>query len=745
MERKLTAILSADVEGYSRLMGKDEEATVKTLNTYREAMSRLIEEHQGRVIDSPGDNLLAEFTSAVNAVQCAAVIQGELRVRNMSLAEDRRMNFRIGVNLGDVIVEGDRIYGDGVNVAARVESLAEGGGISVSGIVYSQVVNKLSYAFDDLGEHTVKNIAELVRVYAVHWDEEKTSTVKDKSYKLGLWTVAVVLVLSALSVIVWRQVYEEPQTEIPSIAVLPFRDMSPDKDQEYFCEGIAEEILNALAQVEGLRVAARTSSFRLRNEAISTIGEQLNVTTVLEGSVRKEGNSIRITAQLNNAADNFHLWSKNYDRELKNVFALQDEIAHAITQVLQVKLMGEKGAPLVKTYTENTEAYDHYLQGLYLWNKRIVSDEQTTEYLKTAIKQFKEAIALDPNYALAYSGLARAIHFSQNRPPENISVAERITFRKDFITQSQEALEKALTLDPNLAEAHAFLGFIKRNSYDMRGAEKEFRLAIDSNPEYADTHHWYSMMLASVGRLDEAIKEGEKALELDPISHTYNAALALLLEITGQGDAAIQQYEKTVMLYPEREAVQWYLNNIGILHLKVERIDEAVDAFSRWSEHKAISIDEETLWLFCKNVIEYRRTGIPMSLPPKLEADPKIGVCFLEFNGLDYRNFIYSVKNKDPDFYLAHFYVKMGQKEKALESLEQAQKKAILARHGFPPYYVFALLYAELNEKEKTLEFLEQVYEHRGVILRFLKITPAFDFLRSEPRFIALMRKVGLE
>ena len=491
----------------------------------------------------------------------------------------------------------------------------------------------------------------------------------------------------------------EPESVIKSIAVLPFRDMSPNKDQEYFGEGMAEEILNALAQVEGLRVAARTSSFRLRNEAISTIGEQLNVTTVLEGSVRKEGNSIRITAQLNNAADNFHLWSKTYERELKSVFAIQDEISQAIANALHVKLIGKAGAPLIKLSTTNIEAYDHYLQGLYLWNKRIVTDEQTTEYLKTAIKHFKEAIALDPNYALAYSGLASAILFSQNRPPENISVAERIAFRKDYITQSQEALENALTLDPNLAEAHALLGFMKRNSYDMRGAEKEFLLAIDSNPEYADTHHWYSMMLASMGRFDEALMGGNKALELDPISHTYNGALAMLLEIAGQDDAAIQQYEKTIMLYPERQAVQWYLNNIGVLHLKAERIDEAVDAFSRWSEQKAISIDEETLWLFCKNVIKYKRTGIPMSLPPKLEADPKIGVCFLEFNGLDYRNFIYSEKNKDPDYYLAHFYVKMGQKEKALESLEQAQKKAIIARHGFPPYYAFALLYAELNEK----------------------------------------------
>jgi len=257
----------------------------------------------------------------------------------------------------DVIVDGDRIYGDGVNVAARVESLAEGGGICVSGTVYEHVENKLSYTFNFLGEQTVKNIEKPVRVYQARWDTEKTTTQKDKPSRRWVWTAAVVVVVAAIAFIVWHQVYREPHIEIPSIAVLPFRDMSPDKDQEYFCEGMAEEILNALAQVEGLRVAARTASFRLKDSDFFTIGKQLNVATVLEGSVRKEGNTIRITAQLNNVADGFHLWSKTYDRELKSVFAIQDEISQAITKALQVKIMGEAGAPLVKTYTENIEAF----------------------------------------------------------------------------------------------------------------------------------------------------------------------------------------------------------------------------------------------------------------------------------------------------------------------------------------------------------------------------------------------------
>ena len=226
MERKLTAILSADVEGYSRLMGEDEEATVRTLSTYREAMSRLIEEHKGCVVDSPGDNLLAEFTSVVNAVQCAVVIQGELRARNVALPEDRRMHYRIGINLGDVLVEGDRIYGDGVNVAARVESLAEGGGISVSGTVYDQVASKLSYAFDNMGEHTVKNIAEPVRVYAVRWDVEKTSIQKDQPSQRRKWITALVIVavMAVIGMVFWDK---GKTTQKPMVSGCPPSRCSP--------------------------------------------------------------------------------------------------------------------------------------------------------------------------------------------------------------------------------------------------------------------------------------------------------------------------------------------------------------------------------------------------------------------------------------------------------------------------------------------------------------------------------------
>ncbi len=700
MERKLTAILSADVEGYSRLMGEDEEATVKTLNVYREAMSRLIEEHKGRVIDSPGDNLLAEFTSAVNAVQCAVVIQGELRARNIALAEDRRMRYRIGINLGDVIVDGERIYGDGVNIAARVESLAEGGGISVSGTVYDQVANKLSYAFDNQGDHTVKNIAEPVRVYAVRWDVEKTAAGKNKPAKRGVWIAAVVVVavfaVIGIGVVFLDKVktLEKPTveettpptiSEIPSIAVLPFRDMSPQKDQEYFCEGIAEELLNAFTKVAGQRVAARTSSFRFKDEAISTIGKLLNVTTVLEGSVRKDGNNLRITAQLINVTDGFHLWSDTYNRELKNIFAIQDEISHAIAQALHLTLSGEEAASLVKTYTENIEAYDHYIRGRYLWNKRAEMTEQSEEAYKVALEHFKEAVALDPNYALAYSGLADA--YTKSFYVRGVDIRVNVQLAK-------EAAAKALELGPDLAEAHTSYGLSIMYDGDTKlylpnpEIERVFKRAIELNPNYAIAHHFLRNLYFFSGRFDEAIDSARKALELEPFLFLYNRDLGESLLFARQHNAAIEQLQRTLEIYPDA-AGSSALSLLWEAFLFENRFEEAERTKLRWAELKGISKEgEDAIRLLVSHVKEHARTGEPIFIPADLESIliPKIF------------------------FYPAVVYSFLGQKEKTLERLEQAYDDDEGLRG---PWYGLRYQY--------------------------------FDFIRSEPRFIALMQKVGLE
>ena len=289
MERKLAAILSADVQGYSRLMGDDEEATIRTLTTYREVMSSLIQQHRGRVVDSPGDNLLAEFASAVDAVQGAVAIQTELKTRNAELPDSRQMRYRIGINVGDVVVEGERIYGDGVNIAARIESLAEGGGISVSANVHEQVKNKLALTFTSQGEQSVKNIADPVRVYKVELEAESAS--------------------SALSL---EQPTELPLPDKPSIAVLPFTNMSNDPEQEYFSDGMTDDIITDLSKISGLFVIARNSTFTYKGQAvdIGEVGRRLGVRHVLEGSVRKTGNRVRINVQLIDAPTAGHVWAE---------------------------------------------------------------------------------------------------------------------------------------------------------------------------------------------------------------------------------------------------------------------------------------------------------------------------------------------------------------------------------------------------------------------------------------------------
>jgi len=418
-KRKLTAILSADVEGYSRLMGEDEEATVRTLTAYREVLTTLIQQHNGKVLDSPGDNLLAEFVSVVDAVQCAVAVQKEIKVRNDELPENRKMRFRIGINIGDVIEEEERIYGDGVNIAARIETLAEPGGVSISLPVYNQVRSKLKFGYEYQGEHSVKNIAETVRVYRVLTDPEDAGKIigeeKPKQWRLAVVSVAVVLVLFAGGLTIWK-VFLQPSppssdavSEKMSIAVLPFDNMSNDPEQDYFGEGISEDLITDLSKIPDLLVISRLSSFTYKGKSIKIqqIGEELAVRYVLEGSVRKANNNVRINAQLIDAATGHHLWAERYDGNTSDIFNLQDKITRKIAASLAVKLTEEEQDRLTQKETNNIEAYEAFLKGSNISN----SLRNDVEKFVESLPWFEKAIELDPEYSRAYAALAETYIF----------------------------------------------------------------------------------------------------------------------------------------------------------------------------------------------------------------------------------------------------------------------------------------------------------------------------------------------
>jgi adenylate cyclase len=553
VKRKLTAIFSTDVEGYSRLMGEDELATIETLTSHKEIMGKLIRQYRGRVVDSTGDNLLAEFTSVVDAVQCAVEVQQVLSAKNETLPENRRMYFRIGINLGDVVEEGERIYGDGVNVAARVESLAEGGGISISGTAYDQLGKKLPLGYEYIGEQNVKNIEKPVRVYRVLPQAEAAGKVIGEKRPISRhwrWAaVALIVVVGAL--VIWNFYFRPPfepasvermayrLPDKPSIAVMPFDNLTGDKDQEFFSDGITEEIITALCRTPKLFVIARNSTFTYKGNPVKVqqVAEELGVQYVLEGSVRKAEDRVRITAQLIDALSGHHIWAEKYDRNIKDIFAVQDEITKKIITSLQVKLTDGEHAVVYAKGTDNLEAYLKAMKAHWLYLSG------TKEGVLKAQELAEEAIALDPNYAYAYKVLGGSHgvalwHGLTKNPRETLKLAIQLHL-------------KAIELDDSLAIAHAALGYwlIIARQHDKGVAEGERAIALQ--PSSADVLNAYAMILRFVGREKEAIPLFEEALRLNPkppnaYLHNYGATL----RDTGLYDEAIVQVKRAIEKKP---------------------------------------------------------------------------------------------------------------------------------------------------------------------------------------------------
>jgi len=746
IKRRLTAILAADIAGYSRLMGQDEAATVRDLKGHQEVVLPLVGKHGGRIIDTAGDGILAEFASVIDATTCAMHIQAAMEQRNQDVLQDRRMRFRMGVNLGDVIFDDNRIYGDGINVAARLESIADPGGILVSQAVYEQVRDRLEIEFDDLGARDLKNIARPVRVYRVRtpsqavereltgkavflsyasqdkqvalrlaeslravgievwldqdelaggdaWDrkirqqiqscalfvpvispnterrpegyfrlewwlaeqrsfrmakglpflvpvvvdippgaqaqvpeafndvqwtrldaghsaEEFAARVKSllagstvqagaatpvpsdymppvvpqkrRSAILGLGALVLVLAIAGLGYRFFGPAAQDPATgegaasvsefDPASIAVLPLKNLSADPEQEYFASGMYDTLINSLCKVSALRVTSRTSASRMESGlTMPMIGRRLGVSKLLEGAVLREGNKVRVTLQLIDAATDKHLWAESYEREFTDVIGLQADVARAVARAVQVRLTEQDEQQLARSLVIQPPTFEAYLRAMFQFHKETIRGYQQ------GITILQEALENDPTSPLAYAGLAQGY----------AELGHSFYPVRGAYPKAKAAADKAIELDDTLAEAHLSVGMYKLYyEYDWDGAEAAFKRAMELNPSLSDAWYHWAWQLELFGRDEEAIAAGEKAAELSPLSPVWVSWLAEQYRDAGQVAKAIDVAESVLNLYPEFP-VAWYV--IGNAYVDQGRFDDAILAHEHLSEQPMFS------------------------------------------------------------------------------------------------------------------------------------------------------------
>jgi adenylate cyclase len=505
-ERRLAAIMFTDMVAFTALTQRNEVLALELLEEQRKLVRSLLPKYRGREVDAIGDGFLVEFASSLEAVRCAVEIQSALKHTNAKRSEEKRIWIRIGIHLGDIVHNGTKVAGDAVNVASRIEHLAPPGGICITSQVYASVFNKVDYVFKSLGMPELRNVIMPIEVFRV----------------------------SGFGQSVIRPTQIKAMMPADRVAVLPFTNISMDPADEYLADGMTEEMISSVSKVKGLRVIARTSVMRYKGtyKPIAEIGRELNVGSVLEGSVRKAGDKIRISVQFVDTLNEEPQWTREYDREFRDVFAIQSDIARHVAEALREHVLGGE----VRRATGSPEAYINYLRGRQLWNKR------TEESLKKSIDFFKEALKHDSNYAQAYTGLADSyatLAFLDFMAPH------------EAYPKAKEAARRALALDTKLAEAHTSLGLIRfQYDWDWNGSEAEFKEAIRLNPNYAPAHHFFADYLKAMGRFDQALMEIKKAQELDPLSLAINTGVGHVLYLSGQYDKAIEQYRRAVELDP---------------------------------------------------------------------------------------------------------------------------------------------------------------------------------------------------
>jgi adenylate cyclase len=689
-QRKLAAIMFTDMVGYSALAQSNDRLALELLEEHRKLLREIFPRFNGTEIKTIGDAFLIEFHSALEAAQCGIEIQRALAKRNHDVTAERRIELKIGIHIGDVVHRDGDVYGDGVNIASRIEPLAGAGGICVSMDVERQIRNTLDARCEKLAPKELKNISVAMDLFRIVLPWKQSTKTEPAETRLSgnsfpasrlVWVGAMMLALVGAG---WwlanhssRQVLSSssvsrsgavPAANQKSVAVLPFVNLSADKNDEYLSDGMTEELLNALTKVKQLRVPGRSSSFAFKGKneenIFRKVGQELQVNTVLEGSVRKAGDRLRVTAQLINVADGYHLWSEDYDGNMKDILAFQSDVSKRVVEALQLRLGIEEERALTKKPTENPEALRLYLRGRYNFAKF------TQDGWTNAIGDFEQALQLDPGFALAYCGLADVYGWGGGQTMSG----------KEAWARQMQLAQKALALEPNLAEAHLSVGTALQTSLNFKGSEKELDRAVALNPNLALAYDQYGWTFASQGRFDEAIANEKKALQLDPLSSLLNTDLAWFFYLARRYDEAIAQIHNTLELDPNNAFAHcvagWCLTAKG-------KITKAAAEFQR-----GITLDDLP-W--------YR-------------------------GSLGYTSAV------------------LGDRVKANQILGELEN---LSKQRYVSPSNVATVYLGLGQKENAFVWLEKAFDDRDPVLWWIKSDQLYDGMRHEPRFQALMRKIG--